>query len=57
MGDEVTDTTVERAIERWTEEQRELRVQAQRFADLCRILALLLRPNETPEEAVTRLGT
>jgi len=57
VGDEVTDTTVERAIERWTEEQRVLRVQAQRFADLGRLLAPVMRPNETPEETVMRLGT
>ena len=45
----MTDTTGEGVID--------LRRTAQRFADLCRLLAPLMRPNETPEEAVTRLVT
>jgi len=53
----MTDTTVERDLQRWADEQAQLRRAAQRFADLCARLSPLLRPNETPEEAVTRLGT
>ena len=51
----MTDTTIDAEILRWMDEQRRLRAIAQRFADLHRVLAPLLRPNETPEEAVTRL--
>jgi len=53
----MTDTTVDRDMARWVDEQAILRRTAQRFADLHRVLAPLLRPNETPEEAVTRLVT
>jgi len=51
----VTDTTVDQDMARWTEALRRLRHHAQRFEDLCQVLAPLMRPNETPEEAVTRL--
>lgn len=55
MGNKVTDTTVDQDMARWTEALRRLRHHAQRFEDLCQVLAPLMRPNETPEEAVTRL--
>ena len=55
MGDEVTETTVDRDMARWTEALRRLRRTAQRFEDLSARLAPLMRPNETLEETVTRL--
>jgi len=57
VGDEVTDTTGDQDMARWTEALRQLRRTAQRFEDLCVMLAPVMRPNETPEEAITRLVT
>ena len=53
----MTDRTMDTEMERWHEEQALLRRKAQRFDDLCRRLALVMRPNETPEEAVKALVT